>query len=188
MPEPANFALVCVLLLAHIPHCQLQEHFSPDPVAISIVILRAELSLLAGGGGRVELAWVLSSDAAVLSNGSHAIRPSLLVSCPKIYWDEYTLSGPDSYPHSHCGSMFTTALPLPASMVAPGSHFLFLVLDDPPASSRMSCAPSFCEDSVSIHIDAFSHATTADNLLPGGTSRMRAAVPRSSFAAPALTV
>jgi hypothetical protein len=105
-----------------------------------------------------------------LGDGSHFIQPSLLVPCPKFHWDDYTLSGPDSFPSTHCGSMFASSLPLPPAMLAPGAHALRLVLHQPPASSRMSCSPPFCGDSVSFHVRASSPSAASDNVLPGGAA------------------
>jgi hypothetical protein len=166
----ATMRAIALLLLILLPHCFLfQPQFLSEPnvANISIVILRAQLQLHPSGG-QLHVTWVLTSDVTALGDGSHSIQPSLLVSCPKFHWDEFTLSGPDSSPSTHCGSMFAASLPLPAAMLAPGAHTLRLVLHEPPASSRMSCSPPFCGDSVSFHVRASSPTATSDSVLPGG--------------------
>jgi hypothetical protein len=181
MPTAAHLTLAQALFLILIHPSVLFEHLpstESTTAPISIAILRAQMQRDAGdsgGGGQLQVTWVLTSDAAVLSDGSNAIQTSLLTSCPKIYWDEYTLFGPDSFPNSHCGGMFATSLPLLAAMLAPGVHTLRLMLDDPPAPSRMYCIPELCNDSVLFHIHASSQTISSNNLLPGGTLRCSSA-------------
>jgi hypothetical protein len=139
--------------------------FSPedDPSALSIVILHVSLiqNSAADGGGNLHVKWVITSDDV---DDRVGIAPSI-ISCPKFHWDDTALSGPDSFPHLHCGSMFGTLLPLPAAMIAPGLHTLQLVLVEPVTLVLR-------KDTISINVTFSSSSSTlaaASNLLmPGG--------------------
>jgi hypothetical protein len=157
--------VVALLLLAIPPPSQSSSDSSDDAAAISLVILQAQLQLDTNGG-QLKLQWVVTSDESVFGDGVAVVRPSLFVSCPNIHWDGAALHGPDSYPSSHCGSMFATMLPFPAALLTPGVHTLRLFLEDPPASSRMLCSALSCSDSVTFDL---SSTAASDNFhLDGG--------------------
>jgi hypothetical protein len=165
-----------LLLLLLLQNCASTQ--VPPPLAravLSIVILHTRLHI-SPDVCHLQVKWVVSSDAPYLDDGTAFPPPSYTPPCPLFSWDGAAISGPDTYPNTHCGSLFAVMLPIPSAALAPGTHTLSLSLADLPASPANFYKQNGSTDFVSFVLGSAADAAVNFTLTPGGANPLSASI------------